>query len=413
MTDIENSAAYTYKQSGIGYNHYGNYNEMSQDDKNSVYNNMGLVPNLGAGASDEATSVTKSAVSPAIVIVNGEQIDLAILNTDTANALNELETIFDKKSIEERQELARLFAQNTYEAIHRLGEAKGWKDGSIEKALLHTATAEITARLAGNAPGSGAIAGAVNELAVNEILTAVGRDNPDASQILSAALGAVVNKAIGKSPDAGAAVAQYGTKWNVYGFAPEQEGAYIESTDGSIWVVDKNGEHLYYGKRPPSGSVIWKQDKRVGYGSYGWDYYINPDGPDFYVDQVVTDYVEGKWMYPTIDNPILRKSVVYGVDSKLNVSLTSVIDMIESMGKENDINIYGPYEAQKRNALDLAFYSGEVGLFRGYSIVISVMAARELSNARMKLKEEFTERKSEEEIRNEVKRVIEEQVFYE
>ncbi len=58
--------------------------------------------------------------------------------------------IFDKKKIEERQELARLFAKNAFEEVHRLSDKYDWKDGSAQKVALHAAIGEIAAQLACN-----------------------------------------------------------------------------------------------------------------------------------------------------------------------------------------------------------------------------------------------------------------------
>ena len=52
--------------------------------------------------------------------------------------------------IEERQELARLFAKNTFEEVHRLSDKYDWKDGSAQKVALHAAIGEIAVQLAGN-----------------------------------------------------------------------------------------------------------------------------------------------------------------------------------------------------------------------------------------------------------------------
>ncbi|MFR2873303.1 MAG: hypothetical protein ACLTB7_01845 [Veillonella atypica] len=66
------------------------------------------------------------------------------------------------------------------------------------------AIGEITAQLAGNPNGSGAVAAGINELAIKKIIDKVGKDHPDQAQILSAVLGATVNKAIDKSGNSGA-----------------------------------------------------------------------------------------------------------------------------------------------------------------------------------------------------------------
>lgn len=70
------------------------------------------------GSKNDASSVTKSAISDGNISVKDGKIDLAKLNKDTERSLNKLDAIFDKKKIEERQELARLFAKDAFQQIH-------------------------------------------------------------------------------------------------------------------------------------------------------------------------------------------------------------------------------------------------------------------------------------------------------
>ena len=50
--------------------------------------------------------------------------------------------------------MARLFAKNAFEEVHRLSDKYDWKDGSAQKVALHAAIGEIAAQLAGNPNGS-------------------------------------------------------------------------------------------------------------------------------------------------------------------------------------------------------------------------------------------------------------------
>lgn len=54
----------------------------------------------------KASSTTQSAISDGILTVDGKEIDTRTINTNTENTLHQLDKIFDKKKIEERQELA-------------------------------------------------------------------------------------------------------------------------------------------------------------------------------------------------------------------------------------------------------------------------------------------------------------------
>ena len=220
MKDIQNEAEYIYSNNGIGYNYYGSKKKLNQlhvednSSYNKIYNSIGLVPNLGVGSKGKASSTTQSAISDGILTVDGKEINTKIINTNTDNTLHQLNKIFDKKKIEERQELARLFAKNAFEEVHRLSDKYHWKDGSAQKVALHAAIGEIAAQLAGNPNGSGAVAAGVNELAIRKIVEKVGKDHPDIAQSLSAILGGVTNKIIAKSSVAGAGIATLGAKYN-------------------------------------------------------------------------------------------------------------------------------------------------------------------------------------------------------
>ena len=217
MKDIQNEAEYTYSNNGIGYNYYGSkkkLEEMKTNDKkgyDKIYNSIGLVPNLGVGSKGKASSTTQSAISDGILTVDGKEIDTKTINTNTENTLHQLDKIFDKKKIEERQELARLFSKNAFEQLHNWQPTT--KDGKVAKSIAHGIIGEVAARMAGNAPGSGFKATMTNELLIGEIKK-VAKHDPALAQWLSAAVGSVVNKVSGESSNSGAATASYATKWN-------------------------------------------------------------------------------------------------------------------------------------------------------------------------------------------------------
>ena len=220
MKDIQNEADYTYSNNGIGYNYYGSkkkLEEMKTNDKkgyDKIYNNIGLVPNLGVGSKGKASSTTQSAISDGILTVDGKEIDTKTINTNTENTLHQLDKIFDKKKIEERQELARLFSKNAFEQLHNWQPTT--KEGKVAKSIAHGVIGELAARMAGNAPGSAFKATMTNELLIGEIKK-VAKHDPALAQWLSATVGGVVNKVSGESSNSGAATASYATKWNAEG----------------------------------------------------------------------------------------------------------------------------------------------------------------------------------------------------
>ena len=243
MKDIKNEAEYTYSNNGIGYNYYGSkkkLEEMKTKDKkgyDKIYNNIGLVPNLGVGSKGKASSTTQSAISDGILTVDGKEIDTKTINTNTENTLHQLDKIFDKKKIEERQELARLFSKNAFEQLHNWQPTT--KEGKVAKSIAHGIIGEVAARMAGNSPGSGFKATMTNELLIGEIKK-VAKHDPALAQWLSAAVGGVVNKVGGESSNSGAAVASYATKWNSYLFEDVPYSNYYLSNKKDNEIRDYN-----------------------------------------------------------------------------------------------------------------------------------------------------------------------------
>ena len=106
-----------------------------EDCYDKIYNSIGLVPNLGVGSKGKASSTTQSAISDGILTVDGKEIDTKTINTNTENTLHQLDKIFDKKKIEERQEIARLFSKNAFEQLHNWQSTT--KDGKVAKSIAH------------------------------------------------------------------------------------------------------------------------------------------------------------------------------------------------------------------------------------------------------------------------------------
>lgn len=102
LEDIQNKAAYDVKNTGVAYNHYA-----SDQERNQHFNETGLTPDILPGATKDAHSVTRSAISQGTIQVTQGVTDVTKINRDTAHALQTLDHIFDKQKVEERQELAR------------------------------------------------------------------------------------------------------------------------------------------------------------------------------------------------------------------------------------------------------------------------------------------------------------------
>ena len=214
VKDIKNKAEYKSSNTGLSYTSVSGFKNLSQAGKDAVYNSLGLLPKLLPDSEKSAESTTKSVIANGTITTESSNIDINKISKDTKNSLNKLDTIFDKKKVEERQELARLFAKDAFEQLH-YWEPKT-KEGKAAKALAHAVVAETSARIAGNPKGSGFYAGATNEALIGEIHK-IAKSNPAVAQWLSASLGALVNHGLGKSSITGATEAQYGTKWNYAG----------------------------------------------------------------------------------------------------------------------------------------------------------------------------------------------------
>jgi filamentous hemagglutinin len=196
--DIQNKAEYSSSGAigfGIGY---GNVEEKDK----------GLPPIVGIGAKGSADSTTEAAISEGTLEIrsNPDQ-DLSGLSRDTANSLNALGKIFDKKKVEERQELAALFGEEMFKAIGDLG----LKEGSPAKAAVDAVAGGIMAKLGGGDFASGAASAAINQLVMHELRKI---DDPAVMQWVSVALGAAVAKIIGGDAQTGASVAASETKNN-------------------------------------------------------------------------------------------------------------------------------------------------------------------------------------------------------
>ena len=66
------------------------------------------------------------------------------LSRDTENALNELGRIFDKKKIEEQQELAAVFGEEAFRLAHNMKD-----DGSGRKIAVHAIIGGIMSQITG------------------------------------------------------------------------------------------------------------------------------------------------------------------------------------------------------------------------------------------------------------------------
>ena len=206
FSDLKNEADYSAKSVGASYRKYGDYDNMTKDEQDKVYNTKGLAPNLSMPVKGAADSTTKAAVAAGTIDIRENPTqDISALSRDTKNALNELGRIFDKQRMEERQELAKVFGEEAYRLAHNMKD-----DGSGRKIAAHAIIGGIMSKITGNGFASGAAGAGLNEALINAIK---GQD-PGTAQIVSAIVGAAAAKTVGGNAQAGASAAASGTKWN-------------------------------------------------------------------------------------------------------------------------------------------------------------------------------------------------------
>ena len=212
--NIDNKAEYKASGKGISYS----------TGAGVPLNALGLLSNMGPTVKDKAGTTTTSAISKGTITITdkeNQKQDIEKLNRNTEDSLNKLKEIFDKKKVEEKQELIHMMNIVGNQIIHEAADHYGWKEGSTEKLLLHGAIGALTGSMSGGNALSGAVSGSVNEFALAYIEKTKGRNwmdtHPDTVQAISTALGAVAGSLTGDR-NTGAYTAQMGTRWNYLGF---------------------------------------------------------------------------------------------------------------------------------------------------------------------------------------------------
>lgn len=329
VEDIKNKAKYKSSNTGLSYTSVSGFKKLSQAGKDAVYNSLGLLPKLLPDSEKLAESTTKSVIANGTITTGSSNIDINKISKDTKNSLNKLDTIFDKKKVEERQELARLFAKDAFEQLH-YWEPKT-KEGKVAKALAHAVVAETSARIAGNPKGSGFYAGATNEALIGEIQK-IAKSNPAVAQWLSASLGALVNHGLGKSPITGATEAQNATKNNAYG--EMKKNTELESWDyyyiidlyGNVYKRTNTGDYIVSPSVVRNGTVttVVKQNPAKGHQSDGQEVFVYPDGSYVNIDEPLGKVHVGSahlltntsssWDNPSVNNPAVVEETPRVID---------------------------------------------------------------------------------------------------
>ncbi|MCC5468234.1 hemagglutinin repeat-containing protein, partial [Pelosinus baikalensis] len=248
-SDIQNKAEYSASSIGVNLN----------TGKDAEKKDAGLTPNIGGTASGDADSTTKSAISPGTIEVrsNPDQ-DLSGLSRDTDKALNALDKIFDKKTVAEQQELAKVFGEVAYKIIGDVAQkhqekayiansladsyekqaqeyrdagelekaaeseklatqykeigqkSSSWNEGGANITSLHALVGGLMAEMGGGSFTSGAVGAGATEASRNLLKNL----EPDIQQWGSAIIGAAASETVGGNAQTGASTAVSGTANN-------------------------------------------------------------------------------------------------------------------------------------------------------------------------------------------------------
>ena len=355
--DKENKA--DYKAGGMGVSY-------SPNDKSSKLNQRGLTPNLTPTVKDNADSTTKSAVAEGTIhITNKEKQkqDIASLNRDTKNSLNQLQEIFDKTKVEGRQELVGILEKYGNQAIHTYAESKGWKDGSTEKMLLHGAFGALMGDMAGGSAATGALSGSINEYVMGYLTKTKGEDwmqkHPDTVQWISMGVASTLGKLANGSVSEVADIALAGTKWNYYGSRKDEKGnisgmgkiAALLQPDGTYqYVTNVNGTDIPINREDLyKYTSVWIEDPENP--GMGYTYIINGDDGDTYYSGTFKDERFDKqnrsMIYLGVDNWNEMESIIPGFSKTDKVG----DKIFPELSKVDELKAYSWSKSLASNAL--------------------------------------------------------------
>jgi hypothetical protein len=248
FSNINNNAQYSASSSGIDYSWNngplkGKDGKVITDSKtgkplDNPANGLSISP--GMPVSGNAGSTTQSAISAGTIQVRSDpNMNLSQLSRNANNALNALGKIFDKKTVQEKQQLVSLFGQLAYEEVGDIAVrarikalsdafvaktaknkdaynkdmalAASWDEGGANKILLHGVVGGIMSDIGGNGFAVGATGAGLNEAIQGELAKI---KDAGVHEVASALIGAVAAKAIGGNAQVGASVAVSATKYN-------------------------------------------------------------------------------------------------------------------------------------------------------------------------------------------------------
>ena len=151
--------------------------------------------------SGDADSTTRSAISSGkIEIRSNPNQDISGLSRDTTNSLNALGKIFDKATVQEKQELANMFGEVAFNAIGDLG----LKEDDPNKVALKSIVGGIMSKISGGNFTTGATSAGFTQIIQKQLENI---KDPAILQWVNGIIGAAVSKVIGGNVRIGASIA--------------------------------------------------------------------------------------------------------------------------------------------------------------------------------------------------------------
>lgn len=282
--DIENKADYKATASGRNYGASWSPKETVGDKKVGGLTG-GTSPVKSQPVKGKAESTTKSAVSEGAITITDKEHqkqDISDLNRDTKNTLNQLEKIFDKEKVQERQALANEFAKLGAEKIGDIAKEKGWDKNDTRRTLLHGLLGGITAKLGGNNVLSGVMAEGGME-SLQPLLDNFLKNHPDMREEVSSIFGYCAGKLFGGDGDVGAAAAWSGTKFNW--LTHEQTDKYRKEMDAATTPEERAAIRAKYEEINNRQNDEWLNAQ--GAGDY-WDPFYGTIGRLSVIDHPLT-----------------------------------------------------------------------------------------------------------------------------
>lgn len=287
--DAENKAGYKATADGRNYG-------ASWSPKETITNKDGTTQKVGGNkvatspvksqpVKGEADSITKSAISEGNIAITDKEHqkqDISDLNRNTQNTLNQLEKIFNKEKVQERQELANEFTKLGAEKIGDIASEKGWDKNDPRRTLLHGLLGGITAKLGGNNVLSGAMAGGGME-SLQPLLDNFLKDYPDMREEVASIFGYATGKLFGGDGNVGAATAWSGTKFNW--LTHEQTDKYRKEMDAATTPEERAAIRAKYEEINNRQNDEWLNAQ--GAGDY-WDPFYGTIGRLSVIDHPLT-----------------------------------------------------------------------------------------------------------------------------